>query len=320
MRWFLTAVIALGACDRCTREDPAFQERVVDAGLAARIDPPEAERLDALARPVLAERMGELEGAPGALAWSEPSCSLQYALRSAYLAEVAEGREPAGKEVLATIAVNPGEGGVTLQLTAAKSTLLAEGGRTPRAHEALRWAPTLVTTDGERWREIEGPTTLWVSHSLVPALAGLFPPLPPSVGAAVDWELSFYPQATAAKLEARRARGETLPALEPTRRTRRLVLERWVTVDGGPAAVLEATWHVSSDVGGPALLRRGERWRGRWLVLATGRLLHAGLVANTWNESEVALGDPRDKVGTATIELRLVEACDGPTLPPFDDR
>lgn len=322
MRWLSIALIlAAGGCDRCSREDPP-RPASVDLGVASRVEAPSAERVEAMVAAAFADRLDEAgpEAPPAALAWVIPPCSLRYQLQSAHLGEVAEGRAPAGKDALASVVANPGEEGLTLQIVDVGSALLADGERTPRRHQALAWAPTLLRTDGRRFEEIGGPTTLWTSHSVVPALVELFPALPdhPAPGAEIAWEVALHAHGSVARLEERRARGEAVPTLEPTRRQRRVSFERWIAIDGEPAGVLASAWHLSVDVGGPVPMRRGERWLGRWTVLGTGRLIHAALAANTWSESEVSLGEPRAQHGTATIELRLIEACDGPTLPPFD--
>lgn len=264
--------------------------------------------------------------------WQLPSCALRYELSSWNIAEnatpdgsaksQAQSRAGVGRGREATTRVafslNPDSDSVTLQVVDAVTTVNAEGvPSTPTAHAVHDWALPQLTTDGRRWRERQGPTTVWSAYASVPALQGQFPVLPTSgaVGARMAWPLEIQPVGVTRDVEDRRARGVGGgEVVAPIRRTRDLRLAGYLFVDGVRAAALEAQWDTVVDVSSPRRFLRAERWLGRFIVLlSSGRLLYAISRGRSWQELDSH--DAIETTGRGEIELRLVEACDGPTLP-----
>jgi len=321
-------VLALAAtgCDRCTPEDPP-----PPPPSSPGVDPVDATFLDQVPAPapsaaadlwteVATDAWGRpTDAPPEPVRWRVPSCPLRYVLRSHHLYEVAEDREPAGQSMRAEIAANPSEGGVTLQATEVATAVVADGARgTATQHATIDWALPQVTTDGLRWREKDGPTTVWSAYGTVPALVGLFPSLPrvTAVGGHTKWGLDIFLQRTTQEIQRRRADGKPAPNVSPIERERDLEVKGFIDVGGERAMVLAASWTVVVDVRKRLMLRRAERWRGHFVMIpATGRLLHAALVGRSRQEIELDSRDRKESEGRGEIELRLVEACDGPTLP-----
>jgi hypothetical protein len=94
-----------------------------------------------------------------------------------------------------------------------------------------------------------------------------------------------------------------------------LRLDGWQQVGAERAAILSGSWQDDDLRFDPIESRRVARWRGRFAVSERGRLLHAALVANSWQRFSQRGAGETDKHGTAELELRLVDACDGVTLP-----
>jgi len=328
-RWTIgslaTIALASSGCDRCTPEDPSpppegYVDRPANTYLE-QVEPPPSEAPARLWRSVAKEGWGaEAEPPEKTVRWQVPSCPLRYVLRSRHLYDVAEGREPAGQAIRVEIVANPSEGGVTLQATEVATSLVADGARgTPSQHATIDWALPQVTTDGTSWRELDGPTTLWSAYSTVPALTGFFPDLPRAgqVGARIAWGVDIHQQRTTKEIERRRAEGRPVPSVTPTHRERSLEVTGFIDLDGATALVLEGSWSMMVDIRDRMLMRRAERWRGHFVVVAdSGRLLHAALVGRSLQELELDDRERRESRGRGEIELRLVEACDGPTLPP----
>lgn len=323
--WMAACLVTLVGCDRCTSEDPpppppSIGENDVDPNFLERVPSPPEDEAAALWRSAARDGWGEPSAAPTeTVRWQVPSCPLRYMLRGHHLYEVAEDREPAGQSVLASIVANPSDGGVTLQVTEVATAIVADGARgTPTQHATVDWALPQVTTDGLTWREKDGPTTVWSAYGTVPALVGLFPALPraTAVGGKLKWGVDIFLQRTTQEIERRRAEGKPAPTVSPIQRERELEVKGFIDLGGETAMVLTGHWTMAVDVRDRMLLRRAERWRGHFVVIpATGRLLHAALVGRSLQEMELESRDRNESEGRGEIELRLVEACDGPTLP-----
>lgn len=318
-------VVTLTGCDRCTPEDPpppppTLGESTLDPNFLGRVPAPREDAAVALWKAAARDGWGEpTTAATEPVRWRVPSCPLRYVLRSHHLYEVTEEREPAGQSMRASIAANPGDDGLTLQVTEVATAVVADGERgTPTQHATVGWALPQVKTDGLTWTEKDGPTTVWSAYGTVPALVGLFPALPraTAVGGKVKWGVEIFLQRTTQEIERRRAEGKPAPTVAPIQRERDLEVKGFIDLGGETAMILTGSWTMEVDVRDRMLLRRAERWRGHFVVIpATGRLLHAALVGRSLQEMELESRDRKESEGRGEIELRLVEACDGPTLP-----
>jgi hypothetical protein len=302
-RWTASLLIAVAACDGC-RAQPAPKERIEDE--LRNVEEPTPAEVNAMWE--RATRGIELApAAPTLTRYALPSCPLRWQVRWLQLTEIASGREPAGTETLATIAGTAKDGAMEVVLESQRSEALADGTRTPRPDANLHMDPSRLRTDGLRWRET-GTGSMWRASGLLPPLAALFPPLPElsEPGARAEWELTLaatrVPAGKEHPIEEMRAQVE---------------LPGFLEVGGQTAAVLLGSWPRRRAAEEPLLSRRVEKWRGRFVVLVNGRLLHAALTARTWQWWSPKPGEENEQHGSTEMELRLVEACDGPTLPRF---
>lgn len=255
---------------------------------------------------------------PRSIAWAAP-CKLTYALRWERLFDVAPGRARAGPRSHAALEVVPDGDEAIVQLVGLRTDRFVDGRptaeRTPSvdASVRVRWSPTA-------WSPTEEGRRLWLADGSVPALGAVFPTLPRALspGARVEWKVQRLEPPVAARLERRRAEGKKVPRVVPEEESRSAELTSWSTVEGVPAATFEGTFQRHVDDQRASLARSLEAWRAQWVVLASGRLLHAALVAEAWRGAQAVLGDERSRRGTLAIEMRLVEACDGPTLPGWE--
>ncbi len=168
-----------------------------------------------------------------------------------------------------------------------------------RASDGIRLR---VEADGRQIRSEEEGLSLWSMGDTIVGLAELFPAIPADAepGASTRWLVD-------------RDRGGPLE-LE-------VVVVEWINVDGEPAVVLEAT-DVDEDDGQDLFgLGRVSQTRSmvlRAVVSSRGRLLHTAQ-AITWSTRVDGDGGPAvHDHGTQLRELRLLEACDGPTFPDFE--
>ena len=81
-------------------------------------------------------------------------------------------------------------------------------------------------------------------------------------------------------------------------------------------ASLSASWDISESKVEPLESRRNERWRARYLITQSGRLLYAAMIGNKWQWWSHGPDQSAENYGSGHQELRLTHACDGPTLPP----
>jgi len=167
-------------------------------------------------------------------------------------------------------------------------------------------------------------------------LAILFPDLPDASvpGSTRAWNIEA-PRARDVREAERTRAGHTAPAktladgfaipLEPIIASVRL--DGWLTIRGARAASLtmdgiqRLETRLGHIAGGPQSAKQdvtagAATLRGIYVMLASGRLLHATIARS----SVVAKGQATQLTTTQeeSIEARLVGACDGPTEPPFD--
>ncbi len=263
------------------------------------------------------------------LTYTIPKCSVRYAMRSVVLAEVAGGRPPAGVEILAEIVGNPDTDRLTWQLVGLRSFLLHDGERRERPATRTKWPPTLVFTDGASWREARGPSTLWAAFSVVPPLVSQFPILPEdgTLGASYRWNVQTYAKRTTSKVEQRRIGDPDadIPNLVPESYEVAVALAEWQRLTWSSqgeqrsvrAAVLRGSWSRERTDYERIERHSAERWRGRWVVTETGRLLHAIAMAGRYQWWAISSEEHNSKLSSTEIELRLIEDCDTPTLPRF---
>jgi len=260
---------------------------------------------------------------PGKLAYAVPPCPLRYEILGEYFSEVAEGREPAGVVTVAEILATPEPGReppeVGLTLERVRSALDIDGERGAKPVKVDGWPPTSVRVESHAWRETQGPSTLWAAHTVFPALASLFFPLPDrsDQGASVGWKQRIFDRGETEKAEQRRDAGEPPHPKAPEEQLAHLQIARWVTIEGTKAAVLEGAWSWSARHVEPIESRRAERWVAEAVFLESGWPLYFASFANVWRFSAPAADQGRHTLGTQLRALRLVEACEGPTLPRF---
>jgi hypothetical protein len=302
MRQVLLFVLAMGGCDRCSAPPPP-PEHIEDE--LARVLEPEPQEVTALWQRASASlAVSEIPAA--SVRYTVPSCPLRWEVRWLQLSEVAEGREPVGVEVVGEISGTPKGEELVLGFDALRSEALADGSRAVRPVSKPSLAPAVVVTDGIRWRDTE-TSPLWRASSAIPPLSTLFAPLPEKVGAREKWDLTLASTPVPA--------GKEQPIEEMHAEVE---LSGLIEVGGVPAAVVTGLWPRRRAAEQPLLRRQVEKWRGRFVILASGRLFYAAAVAQTWQWWSPKPGEENEKLGRAEMELRLVEACDGPTLPRFE--
>jgi hypothetical protein len=255
------------------------------------------------------------------LAWKPPSCPLRYQLFSLHGAEVAPGRPPTGIEMLAELSLSPAAEGFSLQLVEASKALLHDDERQDTTVDVASWVPTALSSDGRKLSELAGPTTLWASTTALPAVSVFFPLLPQRVhvGSKAKWVIASYKQHATAEVERQRAADAAVAPPMPEQIAADVMVADWISVGEGEqrevAAILEGSWALDTHEVEPIETKRKERWFGRFVITASGRLLYAGMVANKWQWWSQADEKAGEKPGFAEQELRLVEACDGASLP-----
>jgi hypothetical protein len=320
----LSAGLLAGGCDACEDKPPIPAVSSSDAGVLDLAPEPEQKDLDA----AWSEAAGQLEVKPGdaaKLAYTIPKCSVRYALRSTVLGEVAEGRQPAGMEVVAELVGNPDADRLTWQLVSLVTFLLHDGEREERVTKKGNWAPALVRTDGKRWFEEKGPTALWKSHTALPPLGSLFPGLPKKEGE-YSWQVDTISGRTTAKIERRREEDPDaeIPKVKPDSYVVTLKVDGGVKLspkDGEGnsmrATVLRGRWVREETTVDPIESQRAERWKGRWVVAENGRLVHAIMKCGKYQWWATSEHERNSKIGSIETELRLIEDCDTPTLSRF---
>lgn len=199
--------------------------------------------------------------------------------------------------------------------------------RAPASRDEGIAAPVLLRTDGHAWREQEGPTSTWCAYGTFPGLVRFFPSLPTNtrVGASALWNYTTYPRNAGLAAEVRRGGARLPPGVVPptpegTDNEARARIARWITVDGQPVAVIETTERKTDSAqqsvpGVGTVTSQGERRStGEHLVLAaSGRILFARY-DDAIELHTRGVGISQDQRQSVHAELRLVGACDGPTL------
>ena len=325
-RHFLVAVLAVGVglaagCDRCTSEPPPAPPPPKDLGDLEMVEPPPedaaSKRWDALASALeISDRT------PGSLAYALPPCPLRYQVRGEFFSDIAEGREPAGvitlAEILATPEPTPEEPmRLRLELVTVESALHVDGERGDKPIDPSGWPPTAVRVESRAWRETRGPSTLWAAHTVFPALASVFFPLPKSseVGASVGWKQRIFDRGETGKAERARDAGRPPHPKAPEEQLAHLHVDRWIAIGDAGAAVLSGQWAWKAHRVEPIESRRAERWRAHAVFLESGWPLFFASFANIWRFSAPTEDQGRHALGTQLRALRLVEACEGPVLP-----
>ncbi len=317
--------ISLAACDACSsRPPPPPPVTAEDAGILELAPIPEMSELIQLEERALA---GLAVGAGAAFrpAYTIPTCSVRYELRSQYLAEVAPGREPAGMEVVVELVGNPDTDRLTWQMLSMRTFFLNEGEREERPYGVASWPPALVRSDGERFVELAGPSTLWSAFTAIPPLLSLFPRLPPDLAIDVSypWKVESFNQRTTSKVEQRREdRPDAgVPNLTPNTYDVQVTPSAWRRLASDRRStdvlLLTAEWSTERSEIEPTESQRAERWRARYLVAANGRLVYLVAAAGRYQYWQPSASERNSKLGSAEVELRLVEDCDTPTLPRF---
>ena len=323
--------MVLAGCDGCDSPPQPPPPKLADAGVLDMAPAPKvAELLDSWR--LATGSYAESEAQPFELAYTIPTCSVRYQLRSVVLGEVAEGREPAGVEIIAELVGNPAAGRLTWQLVGMQSFLLHDGERSARPQNLATWGPALVQTDGRSWAEDRGPSTLWAAHSSVPPLLMQFPRLEPDAqkGKPYSWTADTFTKRATSKVEERREKQPDagVPRLPAERHEIQVALEEFRQLvaqdtDAGAGAstrvaVLTGSWTTEKNLIDPIESQRAERWKARWAIAENGRLIHAISLAGRYQWWAVSASERNSKLGSAEVELRLVEDCDTPTLPRFD--
>lgn len=327
--WLIAGLaLAAAGCDGCDGGPPDLPASAAgDAGIFDLVPTPKKEETFELWKRA-ADGLTVSDGEAFPLAYTVPTCSTRYELRSQYLAEVAEGREPAGVEIVADLVANPDTDRLTWQMVSMRNFLVHDGERDERPHDITTWPPALVRTDGELWHEEKGPSTLWAAFSAIPPLVGLFPKLPKGakLGDTFKWKVDSYSKRTTAKVEKRRQENpdQALPNFTPDSYEAEVTVAAWQRLGRGEtttdAAVLVASWSDEKKELDPTESERAERWLGRYVIAKNGRLIHAVAIAGRYQWWQVSSTERNSKIGSAEVELRLVEDCDTLTLPRFASR
>jgi hypothetical protein len=330
VNWRLLSALLLaatigGGCDSCSK--PSGRPPALDPSASlVHVDPPS----DASFERAWTLRMSGLSKQPSRAAQEAvryrvtPDCKLSYQLRARRSSQVAAGRPPTEDVLDAALSFDVSNRRHRVHLRKLEATFISDG--VPRKQSSEAGMPTVeIGTDGQRWSEVGGPSTLWAAHSAVPALITLFPPIPdkPASGSTTTWEMETYPVRVTTALPRARAKAgdKRVPDPLPNVDGATVVVSRYLLLGGGDAGapeeavVLEVRWSVVDDRSEPTVSQQRESWRGRYLVSASGRLVHALLMANISSWWSLRPGESNVKHGSAEREIRLVGACDGVVLP-----
>lgn len=283
----------------------------------------------------LAGALGARDATPptSPLRWSQPAgCILRYGLdsRSTLRAVPAAGAAsdstsfpkggPTGVYNTSTVDWSSSDGKrAHIAMRPMKAGLLVGDLRTPPgevppppAFDLELGAPQLRAPSGE---------TGWGNLGSERGLASFWPDLPAAVapGSHATTVLPWAPTGA--------AQGK-VPALEEQVTVE---LVRWIEVGGVRAAVLDAwsTTKLPDLLGGmdmplPSSVTRPsmagvQEMRARYVVLASGRLLHARVHDQVDTTITVGGGTTSRQLATKRAEVRLLAACDGPVVAPFPD-
>lgn len=330
LRVALIGSLAMAGCDRCTDEPPPAPPPPKELGDLGMVTPPAedaaSEHFARLAEGLTITALPDdpKVGYRGELRYVTPPCPLRYQVRGEYYSEVAVGREPHGVVTTAEVVATPSSDGDGWRFEVEHMTgaVHVDGERGTKDVDVERWPPAVMRTERLALREIDGPSTLWAAHTFFPALTSVFFPLPQSAepGTAVGWKQRIYDRGQTAEAEKHRSEGKPFLPKAPEEELANLRLERWIAIDGQPAAVLEGSWNVKGREIEPVESRKAERWRAHAVFLGSGWPLSFVSVANVWRFVAPAEGEGRHTMGTQLRALRLVEACEGPVVPRFDGR
>jgi len=207
----------------------------------------------------------------------------------------------------------------------------------PNEVKPRSFADVRLRTDGRRWFEEDGPTSLWL-QSRDPNLELFWAPIP-SAGGTVQWPITYADTNAVAEVETQRGALASASTERPqsplgapsagasvVHTATVSILE---TSDG--VVTLESRWRLDANVEGLGDMHVETRGQGRGehrIVASSGRLLAADV---TIDKTVVMAGGgmPSDQrivqQHSSSAKLRLIEACDGPTTtlpprrPPTDD-
>lgn len=270
--------------------------------------------------------------APGAWAWTLPSCELEYAFRVTLdMTVVGEEMPGSGLTIFGSWTAR-GEGSrMILRNGDVTIAHLSDGARRPGMTEAAgKLAEIRLETDGRRWTEVDGPTSLWSAYGSWYGLTTFYPALPEGTAAAAasDWPITIFDRSGGGKVEAERGslelpEGTELPEPETETVHAHVELQRWIELAGRRAAVLRS--RSDHDGGGPlggmGLLggMKAERsGQGQFVVSADGVLIHAEQRDRT--EVKMRMGTKTmEQLHVLVAEARLLRDCNGPVLPEFPD-
>jgi hypothetical protein len=316
-RFWIALLSTTAACGACGEDAPPPPRFDGDASVVDLAPDVTNEELFTIWKRAAGDLAVE-DGQPASLRYQVPSCPLRYAVRSRHLNEVAKGREPAGVETVAEVTATPSGETVAWQVVKHALFALHDEDRSEQKVPRADTSPAIVKTDGIVFREDGGPTALWAAHTSLPPLHWFYPTLPKesAVGSTSRWTIVTYAKTTGGKGERTRDPNAMLANMTPSQQAVEVTLASWQRIASTPAAVLGGAWNVIEETTSPMKSERVERWRARWVVLDNGRVLHAIAAAGTYHAWTTG-ADENSKLGSAELELRLVEACDGPVLQGF---
>jgi len=258
-------------------------------------------------------------------------CPLRYEVMSEQTMDVAPGRPPTGTSahLRLTAKQDPKRSQrFVIELEKSHLSRLVEGRREAMKRQlTTRFAPVWLTTSGRTWTEEDGPTSLWSAFGIFPGLNRFFPALPEGeiLQSEESWKIVTRAQRTALRVEVRR--GDNTRTLAPRRyiapqtdlaRVKLAGALRLRSSKDAPwhhATILKADWSVEVHTEPPRPRDQLERWHGHYVLLDSGRMLHAVIVGKKLHRWSLRPGEENEKRGDARFEMRLVEACDGPVLP-----
>lgn len=251
-------------------------------------------------------------------------CELRYELRWQQLHAIPKTTRPPAGPVTFVGFVAQARDASHLTFTAEweRTDSIADGKTTAGQPKRLpSFAPAQVATDGLSWKEPEPPPTLtWSALAGFPGLAFSFPQLPKTqklddVG---RWNRVTYSPRQINDYVTRTGDGEAVPRPRPTILGIDTKVEGFLEIDGVRAIVLRANWSAAETNRDHIRNRRTEKWTARYIVLSTGRLLHAAASAtrSVWWETKER--EQQTQHGEMELELRLTGACDGPTVSSFE--
>lgn len=265
-----------------------------------------------------------------------PKCPLRYEMKTVettMMVGMPPGRIPNELLTIATIEARPT--GSLLELRAGVSAQPLSGRHRSWVPPDTAYAAVHLETNGARWTERDGPTHLFDGMGTQGGLVWFFPDLPPSgvEGASTEWEIAHPPmldvwntelaRGTRAGLEEALKQSTTDAKAKETAPARmKVVLERWIAVQGVRVAELSAsaTEELSEEPTSAAFgglrVKATLKHHATYRITATGRLLRATVEKDAKIEMVSAgPGATQHHTQHASRQMNLVGACDGPTEP-----